>query len=245
MIQGSGSCGGRRRRQLPGNPFTCGGGLRRKIRARRGRSRGWWPRGHYWHQGGAPAADSMAEGAWACGEAARGHGGAVLCSHGARGEAARVGGCGWGSREAAGAIKGAGGDPGDAHREGRGARSPARCSAVAARGGSRRWQAGPTGQRRGVLRAAERASGRAGWLAPPGGVGLSGGARRLGRWRAGLRGMGRAERGQTGGEAGRGGAGPVSRVLGRAWAERNWAAGSWVGRRRGVGPGKAWADLGC
>jgi len=150
-----------------------------------------------------------------------------------------------GSREAAGAIKGAGGDPGDAHRGGRGARSPARCSAVAARGGSRRWQAGPTGQRRGVLRAAERASGRAGWLAPPGGVGLSGGAGRLERWRAGLRGMGRAERGQTGGEAGRGGAGPVSRALGRAWAERNWAAGSWVGRRRGVGPGKAWADLGC
>ena len=67
-----------------------------------------------------------------------------------------------------------------------------------------------------MLRAAERASGRAGWLAPPGGVGLSGGAGRLGRWRAGLRGMGRAERGQTGGEAGRGGAGPVSRAkLGR------------------------------
>ena len=66
-----------------------------------------------------------------------------------------------GSREAAGAIKGAGGDPGDAHRGGRGARSPARCSAVVARGGRRRWQAGPTGQRRGVLRAAERASGLA------------------------------------------------------------------------------------
>ena len=46
-------------------------------------------------------------------------------------------------------------------------------------------------------------------------------------------------------ETGRGGAGPVSRALGRAWAERNWAAGSWVGRRRGVGRGKGWADLGC
>ena len=66
-----------------------------------------------------------------------------------------------GSREAAGAIKGAGGDPGDVHRGGHGARSPARCSAVVARGGRRRWQAGPTGQRRGVLRAAERASGLA------------------------------------------------------------------------------------
>ena len=71
------------------------------------------------------------------------------------------------------------------------------CCASASRG-RRCWQAGPTGQRRGVLRAAERASGRAGWLAPSGGVGLSGGAGRLGRWRAGLRGMGRAERGQAG-----------------------------------------------
>ena len=142
-----------------------------------------------------------------------------------------------------GQLKGAGGDPGDAHRGGRGARSPARCSAVVARGGRRRWQAGPTGQRRGVLRAAERASGRAGWLAPPGGVGLSGGARRLGRWRAGLRGMGRAERGQTGGEAGRGGAGPVSRALGRAWAERNWAAEKkgWAhAGEKGHGQGMGW-----
>jgi len=112
-----------------------------------------------------------------------------------------------GSREAAGAIKGAGGDPGDAHRGGRGARSPARCSAVVARGGRRRWQAGPTGQRRGVLRAAERASGRAGWLTPPGGVGLSGGAGRLGRWRAGLRGMGRAERAVALGRTGKRGSG--------------------------------------
>ena len=122
----------------------------------------------------------------------------------------------------------------DPRREGRGP----------LRGGRGRPAGGP-GQS--ATEGGRRASELSGWLAPPGGVGLSGGAGRLGRWRAGLRGMGRAERGQTGGEAGRGGAGPVSRVLGRAWAERNWAAKKkgWAhAGEKGHGQGMGWTGLG-
>ena len=75
----------------------------------------------------------------------------------------------------------------------------------------------------------------------------------LGAGRAGLRGMGRAERAKREtkravlSETGRGGAGPVSRALGRAWAERNWTAGKkgWAhAGEKGHGQGMGWTGLG-
>ena len=75
--------------QLLGSGLTGGDGFGSKIPARRGENLGAVvPRGVAgpWRSCGA------ANGGLGCGGAARGHGGAVLCSHGARGEAARVGG---------------------------------------------------------------------------------------------------------------------------------------------------------
>jgi len=99
--------------QLLGSGLTGGDGFGSKIPARHGENLGAVvPRrvAGPWRSCGA------ANGGLGCGGAARGHGGAVLCSHGAGGEAARV--CGrrgerMGCRAAAGGAKiEAGGDPG-------------------------------------------------------------------------------------------------------------------------------------
>ena len=138
-------------RKFGEEPTHCGG-ARVEIRGRRGSRSGMAASVVLL---GSRQGCCAANGGLGCGGAARGHGGAVLCSHGAREEAARV--CGaareWiGCRAAAvGANKGQAGDLGDACLAGPRRRS--RWFPLSARGGAggrgRPWRVGPGWQREG------------------------------------------------------------------------------------------------
>ena len=147
--------------QLLGSGLTGGEGVGSKISARRGENLGVVvPRrvAGPWRSFGA------ANGGLGCGGAARGHGGAVLCSHGARGEAATVwsgGAAGWERRRGSGWFQGEG--PGISVCRPAGKSRRSRRTSVARRGkrdeGDDRWGLPVSG----TTRAGERL--RRGWAA--------------------------------------------------------------------------------